>query len=88
MSKGASSVELGEFEGEEEDVESAALMMFFGLVIFLLAALYFVSRGGENALAAEVQIEKMWDEQEAAAKSAQSFVPAPPPMAPPADESE
>jgi hypothetical protein len=75
-------------QAEEEDVESTALMLFFGLVIVLLAALYFVSRGGEDALAAEVQIEKMWDEQEAAAKSAQAFVPAPPPMAPPADESE
>ena len=73
---------------EEEDVESAALMLFFGLVIVLLAALYFVSRGGEDALAAEVQIEKMWDEQEAAAKSAETFVPAPPPMAPPAEENE
>jgi hypothetical protein len=75
-------------QAEEEDVESTALMLFFGLVIVLLAALYFVSRGGEDALAAEVQIEKMWDEQEAAAKSVESFVPAPPPMAPPSDEAE
>jgi hypothetical protein len=30
----------------------------------------------------------MWDEQEAAEKSAESFVPAPPPMAPPEEENE
>ena len=62
-------------------------MLFFGLVIVLLAALYFVSRGAKMP-GSEVQIEKMWDEQEAAAKSAETFVPAPPPMAPPAEENE
>ena len=85
---GQNTVPVDTSQAEEEDVESAALILFFGIVIVLLTALYFVSRGGEDALAAEVQIEKMWDEQEAAEKSAESFVPAPPPMAPPAEENE
>ena len=75
-------------QAEEEDVEDQALMALIGLIVIMLVALYFVSRGGEDALAAEVQIEKMWDEQESAATAANAFVPAPPPMAPPADESE
>ena len=75
-------------QAEEEDVEDQALLLFFALIAVMLVALYFVSRGGEDALAAEVQIEKMWDEQEAAASDANAFVPTPPPMAPPADESE
>ena len=75
-------------QAEEEDVEDQALLLFFALIAVMLVALYFVSRGGEDALAAEVQIEKMWDEQESAASAANAFVPTPPPMAPPADESE
>jgi hypothetical protein len=75
-------------QAEEEDIEGQALVAFFALIAIMLVTLYFVSRGGEDALAAEVQIEKMWDEQEAAALAASAFVPAPPPMAPPADESE
>ena len=54
----------------------------------MLVALYFVSRGGEDALAAEVEIEKLWDEQEAAAaQSEAAFVPSLPPLSPP-DEGE
>ena len=75
-------------QAEEDDIEGQALVAFFALIAVMLLALYLVSRGGEDALAAEVQIEKMWDEQEAAAKAASAFVPAPPPMAPPADENE
>ena len=80
-------------QAEDENVERQALMLFVGIIVVLLAALYFVSRGGEDALAAEVQIEKMWDEQEAAALEVESeasgaFVPAPPPMEPPKDDSE
>ena len=75
-------------QAEEDDIEDQALMALIGLIAIMLVALYLVSRGGEDALAAEVQIEKMWDEQEAAATATNVFVPAPPPMAPPADESE
>jgi len=75
-------------QSEEDDVAGQALLLFVAIVAILLVSLYFVSRGGEDALAAEVQIEKMWDEQEAAEKSAESFVPAPPPMAPPEEENE
>lgn len=75
-------------QAEDENIENQALLLFFGIIIIMLAALYFVSRGGEDALAAEVHIEKMWDEQEAAALAASVFVPTPPPMAPPDDESE
>ena len=54
----------------------------------MLVALYFVSRGGEDALAAEVEIEKLWDEQEAAAAQNEvAFVPSLPPLSPP-DEGE
>ena len=52
-------------QSEEDDVADGALLLFFGIIAVLLGALYLVSRGGEDALAAEVQIEKMWDEQEA-----------------------
>ena len=75
-------------QAEEDDIEDQALMALIGLIAIMLVALYLVSRGGEDALAAEVQIEKMWDEQEAADTATNAFVPAPPPMAPPADESE
>ena len=75
-------------QAEEENVADQALLLFFALIAVMLVALYFVSRGGEDALAAEVQIEKMWDEREAADSAANAFVPTPPPMAPPADESE
>ena len=75
-------------QAEEENVERQALLLFVGIIVVLLVALYVVSRGGEDALAAEVQIEKMWDEQEASASSLNAFVPALPPMSPPADEDE
>ena len=75
-------------QAEEDNVEDQALLLFFGLIAVMLTTLYFVSRGGEDALAAEVQIEKMWDEQEAETASSAAFVPAPPPMAPPGDENE
>ncbi len=61
-----------------------ALLLFFGIVIVLLAALYFVSKGGEDALAAEVRIEKMWDEQTEA--EPESFVPELPPLIPPSGQ--
>ena len=75
-------------QAEEDNVEDQALLLFFALIAVMLTVLYFVSRGGEDALAAEVQIEKMWDEQEAETASSAAFVPAPPPMAPPGDENE
>ncbi|MGB0313678.1 MAG: hypothetical protein ACPGDD_07305, partial [Poseidonia sp.] len=83
-------------QAEDEDVEQQALLLFFAIVVLLLVGLYFVSRGGEDALAAEVQIEKMWDEQEAAAgaeamddgPSSTGFVPALPPLEIPSDETE
>jgi len=52
-----------------------------------LVALFFISRGDEDALAAEVRIEKMWDEASGEApfeqeeNSVKPFVPAPPPLA-------
>jgi hypothetical protein len=74
-------------QGEDENVEEQALMLLIGIVVAMLVALFFVSRGGEDALAAEVRIEKMWDEQEEAVDAQDaSFVPAPPPMAPPSEE--
>ena len=75
-------------QAEEDNVEDQALLLFFALIAVMLTTLYFVSRGGEDALAAEVQIEKMWDEQETEAAASAAFVPAPPPMAPPGDENE
>ena len=82
--------------GEEEDVEGKALMLFVGLVVVMLVALFLVSRGGEDALASEVRIEKMWDEAEEVSTAfvpampdlhgAPAFVPAPPPKAPPMEE--
>ncbi|MEK9651296.1 MAG: amidohydrolase family protein, partial [Poseidonia sp.] len=82
--------------GEEEDVEGKALMLFVGLVVVMLVALFLVSRGGEDALASEVRIEKMWDEAEEVStafvpampdlRGAPDFVPAPPPKAPPMEE--
>ena len=88
-------------QGEDEDVEDQALMLFIGIIVVMLLALFLVSRGGEDALAAEVRIEKMWDEQgslEAAEPlsgfvpeppplgGAAEFVPAPPPLTPPGEE--
>ena len=68
-------------QSEEDDVADGALLLFFGIIAVLLGALYLVSRGGEDALAAEVQIEKMWDEQEAAAGSSEgAVVPSLPPL--------
>ena len=68
-------------------MEEQALMLLIGIVVAMLVALFFVSRGGEDALAAEVRIEKMWDEQEEAVDAQDAgFVPAPPPMAPPSEE--
>ena len=78
-------------QAEDDDVEQQALLLFFAIVVVLLAALYLVSRGGEDALAAEVQIEKMWDEQEAAAEATEAsagFVPALPPLERPNEENE
>ena len=90
---GQANIPVDTSQAEDENVERQALMLFVGIIVVLLAALYFVSRGGEDALAAEVQIEKMWDEQEAAALEVESeasgaFVPAPPPIEPPKDDSE
>jgi hypothetical protein len=75
-------------QSEEEDVAGQALLLFIVIVAILLVSLYFVSKGGEDALAAEVQIEKMWDEQEAAAASDGAFVPSLPPLEPPKEETE
>ncbi|MDP7394383.1 MAG: amidohydrolase family protein [Candidatus Poseidonia sp.] len=76
-------------QSEEDDVADGALLLFFGIIAVLLGALYLVSRGGEDALAAEVQIEKMWDEQEAAAASSEgAFVPSLPPLEPPKNKTE
>ena len=76
-------------QSEEDDVADGALLLFFGIIAVLLGALYLVSRGGEDALAAEVQIEKMWDEQEAAAGSSEgAFVPSLPPLEPPKNKTE
>ena len=72
---------LDDAQSEEEVTRQNALFLFFGIVIVLLAALYFVSKGGEDALAAEVRIEKMWDEQSEA--EPESFVPELPPLMPP-----
>ena len=75
-------------QAEEDDVAGQALLLLVVLVALMLVALYFVSRGGEDALAAEVEIEKLWDEQEAAAaQSETAFVPSLPPLSPP-DEAE
>ncbi len=75
-------------QAEEDDVAGQALLLLVVLVALMLVALYFVSRGGEDALAAEVEIEKLWDEQEAAAaQSEAAFVPSLPPLSPP-DEGE
>jgi len=77
----------------EEDIESQALMLFVGLIVVMLVALFFVSRTEEDGLAAEVRIEKIWDEAQTAPPDAQTaldehlttpvsggFVPAPPPL--------
>ena len=75
-------------QAEEDDVAGQALLLLVVLVALMLVALYFVSRGGEDALAAEVEIEKLWDEQEAAAAQNEvAFVPSLPPLSPP-DEGE
>ena len=73
---------LDDAQSEEEITRQNALLLFFGIVVVLLVALYVVSRGGEDALAAEVRIEKMWDEQSEA--ETESFVPELPPLVPPA----
>ena len=73
----------------EEDLEQVALMLFFGIIVVMLVALFLVSRGSEDALAQEVHIEKMWDEQEQAMGTAEvGFVPAPPPLSAPPNEEE
>ena len=73
----------------EEDLEQIALMLFFGIIVVMLVALFLVSRGSEDALAQEVHIEKMWDEQEQAMGTAEvGFVPAPPPLSAPPNEEE
>lgn len=74
-------------QAEDEDTEREILILFFGLIAVLLIALFLVARGGEDALAAEVQIEKLWDEQEReTAAGSEGYVPAPPPMVPPSEE--
>jgi hypothetical protein len=79
-------------QGEEENLERSARMLLLGVVVILLLALYIVSKGGEDALAAEVRIEKMWDETTADDDMGVSgvqetvFIPAPPPLAPPMEE--
>ncbi|MCH1461501.1 MAG: amidohydrolase family protein, partial [Candidatus Poseidonia sp.] len=75
---------LDEAQSEEEITRQNALLLFFGIVVVLLVALYFVSKGGEDALAAEVRIEKMWDEQTEAEN--ESFVPELPPLVPPSGQ--
>jgi hypothetical protein len=62
------------------------LLLFLGLVAVMLVALFFVSRGGEDALAAEVRIEKMWEEGNAEVLEDVAFVPSMPPMEPPKEE--
>ena len=52
----------------------------------MLVALFFVSRGGEDALAAEVRIEKMWEEGNEEVLQDVAFVPSMPPMEPPKEE--
>ena len=93
---GQTTVPVDTSQAEDDDVEQQALLLFFVIVVLLLVGLFLVSRGGEDALAAEVQIEKMWDEQEAAAEAATvddapsstGFVPALPPLELPSDETE
>ena len=75
---------LDDAQSEEEVTRQNALLLFFGIVVVLLVALYFVSKGGEDALAAEVRIEKMWDEQTEAEN--ESFVPELPPLVPPSGQ--
>jgi hypothetical protein len=79
-------------QGDEEDVERNALLLLGAIVAVMLVALFLVSRGSEDALAAEVRIEKMWDEETPAEDASDGlfgnapFVPAPPPMSPPSEE--
>ena len=76
-------------QAEEEDVADQMLLLLIVIVAVMLVALFFVSRGGEDGLAAEVRIEKMWDEAEEEKQNASNnFVPTPPPMAPPPSEEE
>ena len=78
-------------QAEEEDIADQMVMVLIVFVTVLLVALFLISRGGEDALAAEVRIEKMWDEAEAmeqASFAAETFVPAPPPMMAPPQEEE
>jgi len=79
-------------QGDEEDVERNALLLLGAIVAVMLVALFLVSRGSEDALAAEVRIEKMWDEEPLTEEANDGvfgnapFVPAPPPMSPPREE--
>ena len=54
----------------------------------MLVALFFVSRTEEDALAAEVRIEKMWEDGNEEVLQDVAFVPSMPPMAPPPAEEE
>ena len=77
---------LDDQQSSEEETKEKALLLFFGLVTVLLVALFFVSRGGEDALAAEVRIEKMWEEGNEEVLQDVAFVPSMPPMEPPKEE--
>ena len=77
---------LDDQQSSEEETRDKALLLFFGIVIVLLVALFFVSRGGEDALAAEVRIEKMWEEGNEEVLQDVAFVPSMPPMEPPKEE--
>jgi hypothetical protein len=77
---------LDDQQSSEEETKDKALLLFFGLVAVLLVALFFVSRGGEDALAAEVRIEKMWEEGNEEVLQDVAFVPSMPPMEPPKEE--
>ncbi len=73
--------------GDEENVETKMLMLLAAIIALMLLGLLLVSRGSEDALAQEVHIEKMWDEQTTSIPLDEpAFVPPPPPMAPPVEE--
>ena len=77
---------LDDQQSSEDEAKDKALLLFLGLVVVMLVALFFVSRGGEDALAAEVRIEKMWEEGNAEVLEDVAFVPSMPPMEPPKEE--
>lgn len=75
-------------QSNEDVAKQNALVLLVVIVAVLLIGLFFASRGAENALVAEVRIEKMWDEAEEERAAEAQFVPTPPPMDPPASEEE